>query len=112
MTRDTVFHKRLLGVLAGLLLLSTVGCAQPLTTRETGALLGGALGAGSGALIGGGKGAAIGGALGALGGGLTGDQLQQQETLQAQHQRQIEAQQRELERQRQELERLKRQQES
>ena len=112
MTRDTVFHKRLLGVLAGLLLISTVGCAQPLTTREAGTLLGGALGAGSGALIGGGKGAAIGGALGALGGGLTGDQLQKQETLQAQQQRQIEAQQRELERQRQELERLKRQHES
>src|SRR3989442_15602362 len=110
MTRDTVFHKRLLGVLAGLLLISTVGCAQPLTTREAGTLLGGALGAGSGALIGGGKGAAIGGALGALGGGLTGDQLQKQENIQTEQHPQIETQQQELERQRQELERIKRQQ--
>lgn len=99
------------GLLAGVLLVTVAGCSQPLTTREKGALVGGALGAGTGALIGGGRGAAIGGALGAVGGGLTGDQLQRQETIQAEQQRQIEQQQRELERQRQELERLKRQQE-
>lgn len=98
-------------LLAGALLITMAGCSQPLTTREKGALVGGALGAGTGALIGGGRGAAIGGALGAVGGGLTGDQLQRQETIQAEQQRQIEQQQRELERQRQELERLKRQQE-
>ncbi|MCS6925072.1 MAG: YMGG-like glycine zipper-containing protein [Candidatus Binatia bacterium] len=98
-------------LLVGVLLITVAGCSQPLTTREKGALVGGALGAGTGALIGGGRGAAIGGALGAVGGGLTGDQLQRQETIQAEQQRQIEQQQRELERQRQELERLKRQQE-
>lgn len=110
-----MWHKRLRkgtsGALAGALLIMVAGCSQPLTTREKGALVGGALGAGTGALIGGGKGAAIGGALGAVGGGLTGDQLQRQETIQAEQQRQIQQQQYELERQRQEIERLKRQQE-
>src|SRR2546425_7546399 len=100
MTRDTVLHKRLLGVLAGLLLISTVGCAQPLTTREAGTLLGGALGAGSGALIGGGKGAAIGGGLGALGGGLAGGQFPKQETLPGPPKPQIAGHQRGLERHR------------
>ena len=111
MLRYSVLHKRTIGVLAGILLITAAGCSQPLTTREKGALLGGAFGAGSGALIGGGKGAAIGGALGAVGGGLTGDQLQKQENVQTEQQRQIEAQQQELERQRQELERMKRQRE-
>lgn len=111
MVRQKRMHTGMAGVLAGALLIMAAGCSQPLTTREKGALAGGALGAGTGALIGGGRGAAIGGAIGAVGGGLTGDQLQRQETIQAEQQRQIEQQQRELERQRQEIERMKRQQE-
>jgi hypothetical protein len=66
-------------ILAGTLVLATVGCSEPLTTREKGALLGGAGGAGIGALAGGGKGAAIGGAVGALGGAVVGDQMQRRE---------------------------------
>ncbi len=49
------------------------------THTGTGALAGGALGAGTGAIIGGGKGAAIGGAVGALGGGLVGAALDAQD---------------------------------
>jgi uncharacterized protein YcfJ len=64
--------------LAGTLLLTVVGCSQPLTTREKGALLGGGAGAGIGALVGGGTGAAIGGAAGALGGAVVGDQIQRE----------------------------------
>src|SRR5437763_567521 len=58
------------------------GCASgSLSKRETGALGGGALGAGAGALIGHATdhtagGAAIGGALGGLGGAVVGDQVQ------------------------------------
>ncbi len=68
-------------VAAGWMLLLS-GCASGgLSKRETGALGGGALGAGAGALIGHATGntaagAAIGGALGALGGAVVGDQIQ------------------------------------
>lgn len=66
-------------ILAGTLLLTTVGCSEPLSTREKGALIGGAGGAGIGALAGGGTGAAIGGAAGALGGAVVGDQIQRRD---------------------------------
>jgi outer membrane protein OmpA-like peptidoglycan-associated protein len=97
------------GIAVGLL----AGCAQPLTTREKGALTGAGLGAATGAIIGGatgspGAGAAIGGALGAVGGGLVGDQLQKQETVTAEQQRQLEQQRQELARNRELLEELKR----
>lgn len=68
-------------VAAGSLIL-LAGCASGgLSKRETGALGGGALGAGTGAIIGHATGntaagAAIGGALGALGGAVVGDQIQ------------------------------------
>jgi len=75
----TLVRKSGTAILAGTLLLTTVGCSEPLTTREKGALLGGAGGAGIGALAGGGKGAAIGGAVGALGGAVVGDQMQRRE---------------------------------
>ncbi len=74
-------------VAAGVLLV-TVGCET--TPVQQGALLGGALGAGTGAIIGnnthghhGGTGALIGGAAGALGGALIGDQVEQQRKRQA-----------------------------
>jgi uncharacterized protein YcfJ len=85
------------------------GCASGgLSKRETGALGGGALGAGAGALIGHATGhtaggAAIGGALGALTGAVVGDQIQAGDNR-------SEAQDEELRRQRQEIEALKRQQ--
>ncbi|HEV8717734.1 MAG TPA: YMGG-like glycine zipper-containing protein, partial [Candidatus Binatia bacterium] len=66
-------------LIAGTLLFTAVGCSEPLSTREQGALLGGVGGAGIGALAGGGKGAAIGGAAGALGGAVVGDQVQRRE---------------------------------
>ena len=61
------------------------GCAgAPLTTREKGTLLGGAVGAGGGALVGStvgapGAGAAIGGVLGAGTGYLIGNHMQNEE---------------------------------
>ena len=63
--------------LSSLALLIISGCAVLITTREKGALAGGALGAGMGAIIGNqvghqGSGALIGGA---LGGGLIGVQM-------------------------------------
>ena len=73
------FHRGMIGVLGGVLLVSAIGCSTPLNKREKGALIGGGAGAGVGALIGGGTGAAIGGALGAGGGALIGDQLQRQD---------------------------------
>jgi len=85
------------------------GCASGgLSKRETGALGGGALGAGAGALIGHATGhtaggAAIGGALGALTGAVVGDQIQAGDNR-------SEAQDEELRRQRREIEDLKRQQ--
>jgi outer membrane protein OmpA-like peptidoglycan-associated protein len=95
----------------GLALLA--GCAQPLTTREKGALTGAGLGAATGAIIGGatgspGAGAAIGGALGAVGGGVVGDQLQKREAVTAEQQRELERQRQELARNRELLEELKR----
>lgn len=63
------------------LAVAITGCASPLTTREKGALAGGAIGAGTGALIGSqtghaGTGALIGGGIGALSGALIGDAIQ------------------------------------
>jgi osmotically inducible lipoprotein OsmB len=89
------------------------GCATPLTTREKGALAGGALGAGAGAIIGNqvghqGKGALIGGAIGALGGGLIGDQMEGQNQRQTAQDYELEQNRRELERQRREIDDLRR----
>jgi outer membrane protein OmpA-like peptidoglycan-associated protein len=94
-------------------LIMAAGCAQPLSTREKGALVGGGLGAATGAIIGSavgspGAGAAIGGALGGVGGGLVGDQLQQREQVMAEQQREIAAQRQELARNRELLEELRR----
>lgn len=65
------------------------GCATPLTTREKGALAGGAIGAGAGAAIGSttghaDSGALIGAGLGAVSGALIGDAIQANEQGQAQ----------------------------
>ncbi|HUC99885.1 MAG TPA: glycine zipper domain-containing protein [Candidatus Polarisedimenticolaceae bacterium] len=106
--------KRALTVTISFCLLSMlVGCSGGgLTTREKGAGIGALGGAAVGGIIGAavgrpGAGAAIGGALGLGSGALVGDQLQGQEQVQSEQQRQIDANQAELERQRRDLERLK-----
>ncbi|MBI2457804.1 MAG: glycine zipper 2TM domain-containing protein [candidate division NC10 bacterium] len=68
--------------------LAVAGCATPLTTREKGALTGGAIGAGAGAAIGSttghaGTGALIGAGVGAVSGALIGDAMQANEQRQA-----------------------------
>lgn len=102
-------------LVAALLLSSLAGCTGGnLSTREksagVGALGGAAVGGIIGATVGApGVGAAVGGALGLGGGALIGDQLQGQETNQADQQRQIDTNQTEIERQRREIEKYRRQ---
>src|SRR5579884_4015384 len=99
-------------------LITLAACSgQPLTTREKGTMVGGALGAGSGAIIGAAvghpaAGAAIGGALGAGGGYMVGNSLQNQQVQNQQTQMQLEQQQQEIERQRRELEQMRQEQET
>ena len=110
MTTYSRFQQRMIGVLAGALLVTSLGCSTPLSTREKGALVGGGSGAGIGALIAGWPGAAIGGALGAGGGALVGDQLQKRDREQDGQARELTERDREIRRQHQEIERLKQQQ--
>lgn len=91
----------------------TVGCAQPLSTREKSTLGGAGLGAATGAIIGAavgnpGAGAAIGGALGGVTGAVVGDRFQKRDTELAANEQQIERQRQEISRNRQLLEELKR----
>jgi hypothetical protein len=63
------------------LAVTALGCSAPLTTREKGALAGGAIGAGTGAVIGSqvghtGGGALIGAGIGAVSGAIIGDAIQ------------------------------------
>lgn len=99
-----------------LLISGLLACSQPLTTRETGAAIGGVGGAAAGGIIGSavghpGAGAAIGGALGLGTGALIGDRLQAMEQKQTDLEKQIKDNESELKRQRQELEVLKKQSE-
>ncbi len=77
-------RKAILAVALGAAML-VAGCSgAPLTTREKGTLLGGAIGAGGGAIVGStvgapGAGAAIGGALGAGTGYVIGNHLQNEQ---------------------------------
>lgn len=101
--------RQMVGFLAVSILAS---CAEPLSTREKGALTGTGLGAATGAIIGSavgkpGTGAAIGGALGGLTGGLVGDQLQERERVSEEQQRTMERQRQELARNRELLDELK-----
>ncbi|HXH83320.1 MAG TPA: glycine zipper domain-containing protein [Candidatus Tectomicrobia bacterium] len=66
-----------------------VGCSAPLTTREKGAIVGGAVGAGTGAIVGSqvghtGAGAAIGAGVGIVSGAIIGDAIQANEQKAAQ----------------------------
>jgi hypothetical protein len=82
--------KRLIAlVLSIMMMLAMIGCSgEPLSTRETGTLLGGATGLGAGALVGSavgspGAGAAIGGLGGALAGYGIGNYMQNQQNQRA-----------------------------
>lgn len=99
--------------LSALVILASLGCSTPLTTREKGALVGTGLGAATGGIIGSsvghtGAGAAIGGAVGLGAGALVGDQLQVQEQREQEQYEQMQQSKAELDRQQRELERLKR----
>jgi uncharacterized protein YcfJ len=92
-----------------------LGCSEPLTTREKGAVYGTLGGAGLGAIIGSatgnaGAGAGIGAAVGLVGGALIGDQMQARQQQDDEIQRRMAAQQAEIDRQQRELDRLKAQQ--
>jgi outer membrane lipoprotein SlyB len=94
------------------IVLGILGCAEPLTTRETGAVIGTVGGAAVGGIIGStvghpGAGAAVGGALGLGAGALIGDQIQALQKRQSELDTQLQSSQAELENQRKELERLK-----
>src|SRR5262245_51942480 len=97
------------------LVMGFVGCAD-LTTTQKGAAVGGLGGAAAGGLIGSAvhhpvAGALVVGALGAGSGALIGNQLQGQQEVQQQQQEQINRQSSELQRQREELQRIKKQSE-
>src|SRR3989337_984266 len=106
--------KRALITLVGLpLLLVSLSCSTPLSTREKGAGIGALGGAAAGGIIGSavrhpGAGAAIGGLLGLGAGALIGDQLQGRDNQATQQDQQIQRNQLEVERQRAELEELRR----
>jgi len=96
----------------GALTVALWGCSEPLTTRETGAVIGTVGGAAAGGIIGSavghpGAGAAVGGALGLGSGALIGDRLQAVEKKQTDLDKQIKENETELQRQRQEIEKLK-----
>lgn len=96
----------------GSLTLALLGCSEPLTTRETGAVIGTVGGAAAGGIIGSavghpGAGAAVGGAFGLGTGALIGDRLQAVEKKQTDLDKQIKENDMELQRQRQEIEKLK-----
>jgi outer membrane lipoprotein SlyB len=97
-----------------ILTIGLLACSEPITTRETGAVIGTVGGAAAGGIVGSAvghpaAGAAIGGALGLGTGALIGDRLQSVEKKQTDLDKQIKENENELQRQRQELENLKKQ---
>ena len=106
--------KRLILIIAALLMTSGfIACSSPITTRETGAVVGTVGGVAVGGIVGSavghpGAGAAVGGALGLGSGALIGDRLQSLEQKQTDLDKQIKQNEAELQRHREKLERLKR----
>ena len=99
--------------LAAIVALSLMGCSEPLTTREKGALVGAVGGGAVGGIVGcalghPGTGAAVGGAAGLGAGALIGDRVQAIEKQQTELDRQMKQNELELQRQREEIEQLKR----
>jgi hypothetical protein len=89
-----------------------IGCSSPMTTRESGAVVGAVSGAAVGGVVGSavghpGAGAAIGGVAGLGAGALIGDRLQAIEQRQSELDKQIKDNEAELKRQREELEKLR-----
>jgi len=111
-SRKTAATSTAAAMLCAIALATLTGCSgQPLSTREKATLAGGAIGAGTGAIVGAavgapGAGAAIGGALGAGTGMLVGNEMQTQETSQAQTQSQLSSQQQQINKQRAEIQGL------
>ncbi|SRR6266550_2187886 len=108
-------NKAIATVLAMTLASFFLGCSEPLSTREKGAVIGTVGGAGLGGIIGAaagnaGMGAGIGAAVGLLGGAVIGDQMQARERQEDDLQRRVQAQQAEIDRQQGELDRIKAQQ--
>lgn len=98
----------LTALIAVVLLVGAIGCSTPMTTREKATAVGAVGGAAAGGIIGAtvghpAAGALVGGALGAGAGALIGDNMQRNEQIQANQQRQID-------RNRAEQERLRREQ--
>jgi hypothetical protein len=89
MQTKNLFTRSMRVLIAIVALVAVTGCSgQPLSTREKGTLVGGAVGAGTGAIVGGavgapGAGAAIGGVVGAGTGLAVGNALQNQEARNA-----------------------------
>ena len=88
--------------------------AQPLSQREKGALVGGALGSGLGAIVGhqtghAGAGVAIGAGAGVLGGALVGNEMDNTNARQGDQEESLRRQEEEIRRQRREIEEMKRQ---
>ena len=105
-------NKGLAGIGGIIILFSFIGCSEPLTTREKGAVIGTVGGAAVGGIVGSAvghpaAGAAIGGAVGLGSGALIGDRIQSLEKKQSDLDEQIKRNDLELQRQRQELEQLK-----
>lgn len=101
-----------ISILVAAVVFAVIGCSEPLTTREKGAIVGTVGGAAVGGIIGSavghpGAGAAVGGALGLGSGALVGDRLQSIEKQQTEMDKQIKQNELELQRQRAELEQLK-----
>lgn len=99
-------------VLGTALSLALIGCSEPLTTREKGAMIGTVGGAAVGGIVGSavghpGAGAAIGGAAGLGSGALIGDRIQALEKKQTDLDEQIKRNDLELQRQREVLQKLK-----
>jgi hypothetical protein len=114
-SKERKMKKTATSVGAILLTLFFIGCSEPLTTREKGAVYGTVGGAGLGAIIGAaagnaGAGAGIGAAVGLLGGALIGDQMQARQRQDEELQRRMAGQQAEIDRQQRELDQLKAQQ--
>ncbi len=105
--------KRVFITMTALLLFGgSLGCSGPLTTREKGAVIGTATGAGLGAIIGSatghaGPGAGIGSLIGLGAGALIGDRIQGQQQAHAIPQEQFDEMQAEIDRQRREIEQLR-----
>jgi uncharacterized protein YcfJ len=101
------------GVFVAAAIVAVTACSgQPLSTREKGTFIGTGVGAATGAIIGAAvgaplAGAAIGAGIGGVGGYVVGNEMQNNETQQAQTQSQIRSQQSEIENQRQQIQQLK-----